>query len=172
MKATWSVTVVYEDAAKREEAVRFCNQLVDRVWGEHELEVNWWSFDQLAKLDSTAEAAGQAARANLIVFAALAENEFPLEIRAWVERWVAARGDREGMLVGLLGENPGDETAENHIYLRKAAHRGGMDYLTEAPEYLLHEIPDSTESYCDRAQCVTSVLDEILRHQPPPPSLV
>jgi hypothetical protein len=40
-----------------------------------------------------------------------------------------------------------------------------MDYLTEVPQEIAQPIPDSLESFSERAQYMTSVLDEIL-HKP------
>jgi len=75
----------------------------------------------------------------------------------------------QATLVGLL--DPGaikGTTDEKHLYLRNVAHHAGMDYLTKMPENISRGIPDSLDSYSQRAQRVTSVLDEILRKQPVP----
>ncbi len=169
MKANWSVAVVYEDAGAREEAVGFCDHLVKKFWSECEFDVGWWSFAHLEKKEM-AEAAGlKASEADMIVFATRPEGTLPLEVEAWVEGWLRQRGEREGALVGLLA--PGAEATEKHAYLRTAAHRGGMDYLTEMPENLWHLMPESPESLDERVGRVTSVLDEILHHHSPPPQL-
>jgi hypothetical protein len=173
MKANWSVAVVYEDAGMREGAVTFCDHLVARFWTECELDVGWWSFAHLQEPGSAKEAQQKAAKADMIVFATCAEGEIPLEVRAWVEAWLGRRGEREGALVGLLGRgvNQVGEMAGKHVYLRNVAHRGGMDYLTGLPESISHPIPDSLESLSERADRITSVLDEILHHHSPPPQL-
>jgi len=46
-----------------------------------------------------------------------------------------------------------------------------MDYLTDVPPEITRPIPDSLESFSERAQQITSVLDEILRKPIHPPSL-
>ena len=56
-KAAWSVVVVYEDAAARERAVSFCDQLVRRFWAGFEFDLSWWSFAQLEEA-SAAKASG------------------------------------------------------------------------------------------------------------------
>jgi hypothetical protein len=170
---TWSVVVVYQNTDLRQQAVKFCNSLVDRFWQKQSFELNWWSFAQLAGSQTAALAADKAASADLIVFAARPETELPFEVMAWMESWVSRRGDREGELIGLL--DPGAEVlsegTERFVYLRSAAHRAGMDYLTEVPESIRIHIPDSLDSYSERADCVTSVLDEILHHSAAPPRL-
>ena len=166
-----TVVVFYEDHATREEAVKFCDALVKRFWSDYGFDVNWWSFAQLNEFEAAKEASLKAAQAPLIVFAASPQDEIPAEIHAWLESWLSQRGDREGALVGLLDPaaiSPG-LTSQKYVYLRNITHRAGMDYLTHVPENISRCIPDSIESYNDRAQRVTSVLDEILRQQPPPP---
>ena len=40
-KTGWSVVVVYEDAATRERAVTFCDQMGRRFWEKCEFDVSW-----------------------------------------------------------------------------------------------------------------------------------
>jgi hypothetical protein len=173
-KAAWSVVVVYEDPASCERAVGFCDQLVDRFWAGFEFNLNWLPFAQLEDSDSAKAAAEKAALADLIVFAANSEGDFPRLVKAWIETWLNQRGDREGMLVGLLepAGGTGGREGEKHHFLRNAAHHGAMDYLTEVPQDISRSIPDSLDSYTERADQVTGLLANILHQQLPPPSLV
>ena len=98
-KAAWSVVVVYEDAAARERAVGFCDQLVERFWAQFEFDVSWWSFALLEEPAQPRKRQKRPRCADLIVFAANPEGDFPCRSRAWVETWLNQRGDREGMLV-------------------------------------------------------------------------
>src|ERR1035437_10628073 len=100
-KAAWSVVVVYEDAAARERAVTFCDQLVSRFWAKCEFDVSWWPFALLNQAPAHEEAAERAAQADLIVFSATPEGGFPLPVKAWVETGLSQRGESEGKLVGL-----------------------------------------------------------------------
>jgi hypothetical protein len=77
------------------------------------------------------------------------------------------------MLVGLM-ELPGgapDREAQKHQYLRQAAHHGAMDYLTKIPQGTSLSIPESLDSYTERASQVTSLLDDILHQQTSRPQL-
>jgi len=169
-KAAWSVVVVYEDPVARERAVSFCDQLVGRFWARFEFDVSWWSFALLADTATAEEAAEKAARADLIIFCATPEGDFPASLKAWVESWIGRRSEREGMLVGLMesGASPNVGEGEKHHLLRYAAHRGAMDYLTQVPQDIGRSIPDSLESYTERADQITSLLDDILRRPMPP----
>ena len=172
-KATWSVVVVYEDAAARERAVGFCDRLVDRFWAKCDFEVGWWAFTMLEETSSAKEAALKASCADLILFAATPEGDFPLALKAWIETWLNKRGDREGMLVGLMDSlaDPAGREGQKHHCLRNAAHHGAMDYLTHVPQDIAFAMPDSLDSYTQRADQVTSLLNDILHQQSPPPNL-
>jgi hypothetical protein len=172
-KAAWSVVVVYEDATARERAMTFCDQMVSRFWAKCEFDVSWWPFTLLDQPVAARGAAEKAAQADLVVFAATPDGDFPLPVRTWVESWLNQRSDREGMLVGLM-ELPGGATdweAQKHQYLRQAAHHGAMDYLTKIPQGTSLSIPESLDSYTERASQVTSLLDDILHQQTSRPQL-
>jgi hypothetical protein len=173
-KANWSVVVVYEDAAARERAVCFCDQLVSRFWPQCDFNVSWWPFAMLERADSAREAAEKAVRGDVIVFATTQEGDFPRAIKSWIETWLHQRGDREGMLVALFepSEGVGSREGQKHHCLRNVAHHGAMDYLTQVPQDLSRSIPDSLDSFTQRADQVTSLLEGILRQQAPPPHLV
>lgn len=164
MKATWTVAVVYESAETREAGVAFCDCLVQRFWHRLGFAVSWWPFSQLTDSETSSEALEKAINADLLVFTTSAHTELPGNIRDWIEHWLLLRGEREGALVGLpvAGDVEPAAPAQLHLYLREVAHRAGMDYLTEVPQNLGQPIPDSADFFCERAQMVTSVLDEIL----------
>jgi hypothetical protein len=172
-KAAWSVVVVYEDATARERAMTFCDQLVGRFWDKCEFDVGWWSFALLDEVPAKEEAAQKATQADVIVFATTPDGDFPQSVKAWVHTWLDQRGEREGMLVGLMQQDLGtsDREGPKHHYLRNAAHHGAMDYLTKVPPDTSLSIPDSLDSYTERAFQVTSLLDDILHRPPPPPHL-
>jgi len=172
-KTAWSVVVVYEDAAAREQAMDFCDQLVKRFWARFEFEVNWWSFGLLQNEPAAVAAAEKAARADLVILCSLRQEDFPALVKGWIESWLHRRGDHEGILAGLVAPAGGlsDRETHKHRYLRQIAHRGSMDYLTQLPLSLSRLVPESLDSYTQRAVQVSSVLDEILHHQAPPPVL-
>jgi hypothetical protein len=46
-----------------------------------------------------------------------------------------------------------------------------MDYVTQLPQDIARSMPDSLDSYTERADQVTSLLDDILRQQTSPSSI-
>lgn len=173
-KATWTVVVVYDSPETRETAVSFCDQLVQKFWHDCEFDVSWWPTQKLQEGDSAHHARHRATEADLVIFALPPQAEISLDVQEWVESWVPERGEREGALVDLIsaresGAEPG--AAGTKRYLRHIAHRAGMDYLTQVPPSISWQAPESVDSCAERAQQVTSVLDEILHHQVAPPGL-
>jgi hypothetical protein len=168
------VVVVYEDDAAREWAVGFCDQLVGRFWAKCDFDVSWWPFTVLEEAASADKAALKAAGADLILFSTTPEGDFPRAVKAWTATWLNQRGDREGMLVGLMDPLAGSASREGQkdCYLRNAAHHGAMDYLTQLPQDIAFSIPDSPEAYTRRAEQVTRLLDDILHQHLSPPNLL
>lgn len=170
---TWSVVVVFEDKRAREKAVKFCGQLVERHWASCEFGMTWLTFSALEDVGAARDAAAKIRGADIVVFAARAEGPLPSAVTEWVEGWLANRQDREGMLAALIdsGPIPSGWAADKHSWLRNVAHRAGMDYVTQVPQDITRPIPDSLDSFSERAEQVTSVLDEILHKPVPPPRL-
>ena len=155
------------------QAVDFCDQLVNRFWARFEFDVNWWSFDLLRNEPTALAAADKAAQADLVVLCSLRQEDFPASVKGWIERWLHRRGDREGILAGLVDPRGGSSGCQSpkHHYLRQIAHRGALDYLTQLPQNISRLTPESLDYYSQRAAQGSSVLDEILHHHAPPPAL-
>jgi hypothetical protein len=162
------VVVVYEQPAIRERVMRFCERLAE-AQKSTEMDMDWWSFPVLSEPSRAHDAVEKAARADVVVFAMDARGDLPIEIKMWIEKWLNKRGEREGALVGLLGREEGiqEMASFREIYLRHAARRAGMDYLSHAAPTLRRAIPDSIDSFRERAGQMTSVLDSILQKHPP-----
>jgi hypothetical protein len=167
LRAPKSVVVIYEDASIRERAVHFCEGLVEEQQSP-ELNVDWWPFELLSDTSTAHSAVEKAAGADIMVFAMETGGDLPDEIKLWIEKWLNKRGEREGAIVGLLEPEGGwhETVSFREIYLRHAARRAGMDYLSHATPTLRRAIPDSIDSFSERAGRRTSVLDDILEKRP------
>ena len=168
------VLVLYENPASREQAISYCEEFTKQSGAAAEPGVSWYSFDSLRVPAKSAEAVKHAVMADLIIFTVTAAGDLPREVKLWTEIWLGKRGEREGALVGLVfgvQANPCQVACLKEVYLRHLAHRAGMDYLAHLPSRVPWEIPDSLDSFSQRAGQVTSVLDEILHARFLPPSL-
>lgn len=165
------VAVFFEGEPSRDMAAQFCDELVRRFWAHSTFDVYWCAVGDLAEEATSREAARRAAEAEMVVFAMPGKGEPAWEVQAWACQLIDLRREREGALVGLL--EPGEGAHSGRFqFLRNLAHRAGMDYLTQVPDVLCLEIPDSLESYSQRAAEVTGVLDDILKHSRPPQGFV
>lgn len=166
--------IVYENSQSREQALQFWQRMEKQYPTVKEFDVTWWTFESLANPIDADKALSKVTRADLIVFASGSEGDFPDGLKQWIETWLGRRGEREGALVGLVKGQVGlcMLPGLKEIYLRQVAHRAGMDYLSEFPPTGLLALPDSLDSFCDRAGRITSVLDDILRARalPRPPA--
>jgi hypothetical protein len=169
-KEMWYVAVLYDDSATRQRAMEVCDHLAQRFWSEVELKFHWWRTDFLQDPGMAATAADNSCNADFIVVCILPEGELSPVVRHWFEGWIAQREGREGALIDLTATTGPSALAAQRkkIFLRDVAHRAGMDYLTHFPPVINRSLPDSFESATLRATQMTTVLDGILQHSPPP----
>lgn len=163
------VLVIYETVAAREYVARTGNHCgsvapVDKM-------PQWRSSSRLNEPKFADEAAELALRADVIVFTGTAEDDFPAELKLWIERWFSKRAEREGAIVGIFISRtaPHQEKSgtRKEIYLRQIALRAGVDYLSHIPRLGIKAMPDSLDVYNQRAVQMTSVLHEILQTSGP-----
>jgi hypothetical protein len=169
MKAVSPILVLCENDHCRPAAVAFCDRLVKRFWTSCEFDVTWLYFDDLAEQAKFDTAVNQAVSAPMLIFSMRPGSAVSREVQAWAEVWIGQRREREGSIVavGDPGHIAAGGVSQNFVYLRSLAHRAGLDYLTELPETIGQNIPDGLEAYPERAQQVTSVLDQILQRKVP-----
>jgi hypothetical protein len=168
------VLVLYENPAAREQAIRFCEELTKQSGAAAGIGVRCFSFDSLSVPAKSAEAIKSGEDAEVIIFAVTSAGDLPHDIKIWTESWLGKRGEREGALVGLVSgdvTNPWEAASLKEVYLRHLANRAGMDYLSHVPPMIPKAIPDSLDIFSQRAEQVTSLLDEILHSRFVPQSL-
>ena len=172
MKEQCEILIVYEDAITRAEAVRFCDSLVQKFWSRNNFQIEWCPFTDLQSEASSNKHCESATTANILIFALRPEAGTSKHLHTWVESWLDQRGEREGTLIGLLDTPMAGDAEGPYGFLRQVAHRAGMDYVTQIPNSILHTIPDSADSYTERAMEVTRVLEDILHEHGKPAKLV
>jgi len=168
-RESWSVTLLYEDTDVRQRAMRMCDHLMRQFWSDIEFDFNWWRFTFLEDPILARQAGRHLTDADVVIFAARRENELPPTLRNWLEGHLETRGVREGAFIALFGEEDGPPRADSRkdLYLRALAQRNGMDYLTEPPAALPGRLPDSLDTFSQRAQQHSSVMDGILQREVP-----
>ncbi len=166
----FSAVVLYEDHATRDRAMEICDRLVHKFWADVEFEFNWWRFDFLNDSTLAGDAVRLAARSELILLAAHAGRELPPPVTRWIESWLPIREPGFGVLVAMIGTEADQLKGLSpiHVYLREAAQRANMDYLPQVIDAPLGKLDASIETISNRAEKVTSLLDNIL-HRPPSP---
>jgi hypothetical protein len=166
----FSAIVLYEDIVSRERAMELCDRLVHKFWAEVEFEFSWWRFDFLHDSALAGDAVRLAARSELILLAAHAGRELPPPVRSWMEGWLPIREPGFGALVAMIGTDADQLRGLSpiHVYLREAAQRANMDYLPQVIDAPLSTLDTSIDTIANRAEKVTSLLDDIL-HRPPTP---
>ncbi len=166
----FSAVVLYEDHATRDRAMEICDRLVHKFWADVEFEFNWWRFDFLNDSTLAGDAVRLAARSELILLAAHAGRELPPPVTRWIESWLPIREPGFGVLVAMIGTEADQLKGLSpiHVYLREAAQRANMDYLPQVIDAPLGKFDASIETISNRAEKVTSLLDNIL-HRPPSP---
>lgn len=166
----FSAVVLYEDLATRDRALEICDRLVRKFWADVEFQFNWWRFDFLNDSALAGDAVRLAARSELILLAAHAGRELPTPVKNWIENWLPLREPGFGVLVAMIGTEVDrfKGLSPIHVYLREAAQRANMDYLPQVIDAPLGNLDASIETIANRAEKVTSLLDDIL-HRPPTP---
>jgi hypothetical protein len=168
MKKKHSVVVLWQDADDRQVSKQYCDELIRRFWDRFDIRVEWFEVETLSNPVIRTEATRLACEAELIIYA-LKEAPMPQRLSGWTEETLSRRCDKEGALVLLA---PSRHT-RNELILRNVAHRAGLDFITELPQSLNGNLPDSPELYRDRAHQMSGLLTEILQRPPvvPPPTV-
>jgi len=169
-KELFSALIAYEDSTTRDRALRICDRLVEKFWKDVEFDYSWWRFDFLRDLDIVDAAAYSAAGADLILVSAHAGRELPLPVQRWIETWLPLRKSGGGVLGAMIGTGQDQYKGLTpiHVYLREAAQRANMDFLPQMTDAPLGRLDGSIETITNRAEKVTSLLDNIL-HRPTNP---
>ena len=168
-----SVIVVYADTAARERALSLCHHLVQQFWTEIDFEFCWWRFRYLEDPDLARAAAQAAAAADMVIVSACASEDLPAHVKGWFSLWPPEVSGREAVLVVLADTHDKKELSVSPFvaFAEQAARQARLDCLLPvgAPRRSADSGPLGVMH--DRATHVSHVLDEILHHMGPPPTL-
>lgn len=131
--APWTalnVAAVYQDTLTRDWVLQACDCTTQRLRPAG-LRSNWWRMDFLRHPQIFDAAVQAACEADVIFVSVYAAESVPSQVVQWCEEWLARRRLKEGALVALVGTAPppGPPLAATLDYWRRAAERGGLDFL-------------------------------------------
>ena len=156
--------VIYEDTVSRDRALKLCDELVRKLWGDLEFEFSWWRFDYLKEDAIASMAAEFALQTDITLFAARSGNAFPAHVCRWIDEWSCRRQKGDGVLVALIGSMSGQGITPMHTYLHQVATRSAMDYLPQWSDAALPNRTMTFEAIDSRANQKTALLNDILQH--------
>lgn len=127
-----AIVVLYEDNSSRDAAIHLCQSLERTFNEELSFEVTWCRFRYFNDSAVACEAAEAAAHADLILVSIQHDQDLPLEIKAWFERWLPNRDSSVGALVLLqtaTQPQPARCPVSPGSYLYLLAQRANLDFL-------------------------------------------
>ena len=135
MKRTFTAVVAYEDASTVDRAQKAWDHLICTLQGHSEFGLRLWKFEFLRTPEMRAVAARDAAQADMILIATHGTGELPAEVKAWIDGWLAHKGEVQGdqSTLAVLFDAPPDKVGvpapAQFAYLQRAARKGNMDFL-------------------------------------------
>src|SRR5205809_7450529 len=90
-----SLTAVaaYEDAGTDARVNEFCRNLKCQLGSGCEVTKQMWLLNELRIPQLRAIAAGEAAAADLVIISVHHSDGLPVEVKDWIETWLARKGD-------------------------------------------------------------------------------
>lgn len=158
-----NVAVAYADALTRDWAMKVSGQ-VTKMAGVETVHNTFWDIDRLSDPEVFYDAVGAAARADVIVIAAYAADELPLDLYVWIDAWLPRRSHEGGALVALIGvpENSAIPSSSTLKYLHAVAQKGHLDFLPQERSLPKQSAAFYMDRIAQRAHTTTDVLNRIL----------
>ena len=125
-----SIVVLYEDILARQAAIELCDSLAQTFYRDLDFQFSWWRFKYLNDQKISSEAVEAARNADLLLVSVQSSEAFPLELKAWFERWLSIRETSEGALVFISHqEEASGRRGPQASYLYLLAQRAKFDFL-------------------------------------------
>ncbi len=127
-----NVTILYQDLL----TLRWATELWDRLGrlvGSGGIHSKSWKLSHLARPEVFSDSVQAAARAHVLVVSVRDAEEFPANLCAWTDAWLANRAGPGGALVALIGvpPQPSHQSGRTYAYLAAAARQAGLDFLPD-----------------------------------------
>ena len=135
MKPLLYGVMAYESASVAKIAKEKWDYVVHALQSRYDFELRLWKFDILRIRELRNEAINDAAKAQLVFVAAHGAGELPMQVKEWIEQWLAlknrsqAAGRLLAFLFGPSSDNSGASAFPQFAYLQQAARRGSMDFI-------------------------------------------
>jgi len=158
----FSIVAAYDSAAALHQAKELCSHLLDKPGHVADLQCSWCQFDQLPDERFSREAVEVAAAADLIVVASAWAGDPPPAVKGWLEKSLASRSDREGVLSALIGSPTGSLPSYSmmYAYLQTVAGPNGLAFF--ATGFVAPQTASPLTDLERRAAALTPCLQAIL----------
>lgn len=123
------IVIAYDSAANGKRAKAIYERLAKRLGNNFDFEQRLWRFDVLEEEDVRAQAARDAADADIVIVATNQDKKLPEGVQDWLESSLRKHSGAAA-LVALL-DHP---SAPVQPYLEEVARRGGMDFFAQTGE--------------------------------------
>jgi hypothetical protein len=134
----FAVSAVCEDSSTSGRVDEFCRSLSRDLAPKCTLAKEIWLFNELGVPQLRAIAAGEAARAHLIIISVHHAESLPDWVKSWIDLWLEQSRNRSIVLLALFDPVYQGTSSSMKAYLEEVAKRGGIEFLTkseEAPDY-------------------------------------
>ena len=131
-----TAVAAYEDSSTDTRVCEFCENLTRHLGPAREVKRQMWLLSELRIPQLSAIAAGEAAQADLVLISVHSCEEPPAELKSWIEQWLARKGERSTLLLGLFDAVYLGVSAPLRKYLQQVAQRGHMEFLAQSEDGL------------------------------------
>lgn len=125
------VVIAYSDVAAGKRAMRLVTKIAETSGGKVDFQAIPWSFQLLANSEWQEDAANDALKADILIFATSGANALPHAVGWWAEEVISRKRGTTTAVVALLGR---EHNAEKHASpglrsLQAATKLAGLDFL-------------------------------------------
>ena len=123
------IVIAYDSTANGKRAEAIYERLAKRLGNNFDFEQRLWRFDVLEEENVRAQAARDAADADIVIVATNEDKKLPEGVQDWLESSLQKHSGAAA-LVALLEHS----SAPVQPYLEEVARRGGMDFFAQTGE--------------------------------------